>query len=78
MEAVASDKASEIEIVMSGDLEIAVKSENSQFDAKFDGTPMIKEWEDLKRYVTSTSVEDTSGKVVRSILWQASYSDGTR
>ena len=45
-------------------LEIAVKSEKSQFDAKFDGTPMIKEWEDLKRYVTSTSVEDTSGKVV--------------
>ena len=39
---------------------------------------MIKEWEDLKRYVTSTAVEDTSGKVVRSILWQASYSDGTR
>ena len=73
---------------MSGDLEIAVKSEKSQFDAKFDGTPMIKEWEDLKRYVTSTSVEDTSGKVVRSsqcslcgAAWEHGklhvYSDGT-
>ena len=57
--------ASEEENKMFGDSETTVKSESSQLDANFDGTCVIKEWEDFKRYVISTSVKDSSGKEVK-------------
>jgi len=58
--------ASEGENKMFGDSETTVKSERFQLDVNFDGTHVIKEWEDLKRYVISTSVKDSSGKEVKS------------
>ena len=45
-----------------------INSEEPQSDADFDGpqNQMIEEWDDLRRYVISTSEKETSGKVVRS------------
>ena len=57
--------ASEVENEMFGDSETTVKSERFQLDANFDGTNVIKEWEDLKKYAISTSVKDSSGEEVK-------------
>ena len=62
----ANIEASKMESVMFGDSETTVKSEEgSEVYANTKETVMVKKWEDLKKYVISTSMKDTSGKIVR-------------